>query len=88
MTFKIRIGKFGILLIVLIVIVYTIWFVFFQDVIQFILENAISTETGERDIITGWIGTLFLPLLVVVGILGFIGMIFYLIYKIKGKEIE
>ena len=85
MTFKIRIGKFGILLIVLIVVVYTIWFVFFQDIIQFILENAISTETGERDIITGWIGIFFLPLLVVLGILGFIGMIFYLIYKIQGK---
>ncbi len=88
MTFKIKISKFGILLIVLIVVVYTIWFVFFQDVIQFILENAISTETGERDIITGWIGVFFLPLLIVVGILGITGFILYLINKMKGKEIS
>ena len=47
MTSKIGIGKFGILLIIIIVAVYTIWFVFCQDIIQFILENAISTVTGE-----------------------------------------
>ena len=64
MTSKIRIGKFGILIIALVIVVYTIWFVFFQDLIQYILENAISTFSGERDIITGVLGILFIPFLI------------------------
>ena len=78
-----KIGKFGILLITIIVIVYFIWFLFFQDVIIFILENAIDSF-GERDIITGLLGVIFLPLLIVIAILGVIGMILYLINKLKG----
>ena len=76
--------KFGILLIIIFVSVYAIWFVFFQDVIQFILANAID-EFGERNIINGWIGVLFyIPFLISVGVLGVITIIMYLINKIKG----
>ena len=79
-----KIGKFGILLTTIIVVAYIIWFVFFQDVIQFILENAID-EFGERDIINGWIGVLFyIPFLISIAILGVITIIMYLINKIKG----
>ncbi|MBA7620627.1 hypothetical protein ES703_27979 [subsurface metagenome] len=85
MTSKIRIGKFGILIIALVIVVYTIWFVFFQDLIQYILENAISTFSGERDIITGVLGILFIPFLIFCGILGIIGIILYLIQRKKGS---
>ena len=80
MTKKIRLDKFGILIIVLVVVVYTIWFVFFQDVIQYILEHAISTDgVAERDPVIGWIGVFFIPILIVCTILGIIGLILYLI---------
>lgn len=88
MTNKRRIGKFGILLISLFVVVYTLWFVFCQDLIQFILENAISTFTGQKSIITGWFGILFLPFLLIVGILGLIGAILYLINKKKKANLS
>lgn len=83
MTNKIKIGKFGILLIALFLVVYILWFVFCQDIIQFILENAISTFTGEKDIITGWFGVILIPFLIALGILGLIGGILYLINKKK-----
>ena len=77
--------KFGILLIIIFVSVYAIWFVFFQDVIQFILANAID-EFGERNIINGWIGVLFyIPFLISVGVLGVITIIMYLINKILNQ---
>ena len=86
MTRKLKLSSFTIFLIVLIITVYTIWFVFFQEVIQFILENAISTETGERDVITGWIGVFFLPIFGVMGILGILYGILFLREKIKDKK--
>jgi len=88
MTNKRRIGKFGILLLALVVVVYTLWFVFCQELIQFILENAISTFTGQKDIITGWMGVLFIPFLAIVGILGLIGAILYLINKKKQANLS
>jgi len=60
-----------------------VWFVFFQPVIQFILNNAISTDTGERDIITGWIGVLILPSLIAFALMGIIAGIYTLIKRMK-----
>ncbi|MHA1192712.1 MAG: hypothetical protein ACTSP9_10500, partial [Promethearchaeota archaeon] len=61
-----------------------IWFVFFQDVIQFILANAID-KFGNKDIFIGFIGILFIPFLLSVGVLGVYAIILYLIEKIKGS---
>ncbi|UCC18695.1 MAG: hypothetical protein JSV62_11380 [Promethearchaeota archaeon] len=88
MAAKLRIQKFGILIIVLLVVVYTIWFVFCQDLIQYILENAISTFTGEKDTITGWFGVIFIPFLIVCGILGIIGAVLYIIERRKEPKIS
>jgi len=76
--------KFGILLIIIFGVVYTIWFVFFQDVIQFILANAID-KFGNKDIFIGFIGILFIPFLLSVGVLGVYAIILYLLEKIKGS---
>ena len=86
MTPKLKLSSFTIFLVVLIITVYTIWFVFFQEVIQFILENAISTYTGERDVITGWMGVFLLPFLGVMGIMGILYGILFLREKIKDKK--
>ena len=83
---KKKLSPFTIYLIVLVVAVYAIWFIFFQDVIQFILENAISSDTGERSPITGLIGIFFLPLLGVLAILGITALILYLKEKMKTKS--
>ena len=82
-----KIDKFGILLIIILVTVYAIWFVFFQDVIQFILENAID-KFGERNIINGWMGVFFIPFLISVGVLGVYAIILYLRNKIKPPTTE
>ena len=87
MSRKLKLSPSTIYLIVLVIAVYAIWFIFFQDVIQFILENAISTDTGERDPFTGLIGIFFLPFLGVVGILGITTLILLLIKKIKEKNL-
>ena len=69
------------------IIVYAVWFIFFQDVIQFILENAISTNGGgEKDPITGWLGIFFLPFLGVIAILGLSYPILLLIERKKREK--
>jgi hypothetical protein len=83
---KMKISKSNLFIILFIVGIYVIWFVFFQDVIQFILNNAISTDTGERDIVIGWIGVLFLPLLIAFGLMGLVGGIYILIERMKKNE--
>jgi len=86
MSGKLKLSPFTIYLIVIVIAVYAIWFIFFQDVIQFILENAISTDTGERDPFTGLIGIFFLPGLGVLAILGITALILFLREKIKEKN--
>ena len=83
---KSKLSPFSIYLIVIVIAVYAIWFIFFQDVIQFILENAISTDTGERDPFTGLIGIFFLPFLGVLAVLGIATLILYLREKMKTKS--
>ena len=88
MSKKLKLSSFTIYFIVVVIAVYAIWFIFFQDVIQFILENAISTDaivTGP-DPVTGWIGVLFLPFLGVVVIMGIIYLILLVRKKIKSNE--
>ncbi len=77
------ISKSNLFIIVFIIGTYIVWFVFFQPVIQFILNNAISTDTGERDIITGWIGVLILPSLIAFALMGIIAGIYTLIKRMK-----
>lgn len=70
------------------VVVYAIWFIFYQDVIQLILEDAISTDTIESgtDPITIWLRILLLPFLGVVAILGITYLILFVYKKIKSNE--
>jgi len=77
------ISKSNLFILVFIIGTYIVWFVFFQPVIQFILNNAISTDTGERDIITGWIGVLILPSLIAFALMGIIAGIYTLIKRMK-----
>ena len=88
MSKKRKIPSFLIYLIIVVVAVYAIWFIFFQDVIQFILENAISTDTIESgpDPITAWFGILSLPLLGVLAVMGITYLILMIRKKIKSKE--
>jgi len=81
-----RISKSNLFIIVFIIGTYVVWFVFCQPVIQFILNNAISTDTGERDIITGWIGVLILPSLIAFALMGIIAGIYILIKKMKKTD--
>jgi len=81
-----RISKSNLFIIVFIIGTYVVWFVFCQPVIQFILNNAISTDTGERDIITGWIGVLILPSLIAFALMGIIAGIYTLIKRMKKKD--
>ncbi len=84
---KLKLSPFTIYFIVVLVAVYAIWFIFFQDVIQFILENAISTFGGaHRSPSTGWAGILVLPFLVVMVIMGITFLILFLRDKIKKKK--
>ena len=78
-----RISKSNLFIIVFIIGTYFVWFVFCQPVIQFILNNAISTDTGERDIITGWIGVLILPSLIAFALMGIIAGIYTLIKRMR-----
>jgi len=81
-----RISKSNLFIIVFIIGTYVVWFVFCQPVIQFILNNAISTDTGERDIITGWIGVLILPSLIAFALMGIIAGIYTLIKRMKKSD--
>jgi len=81
-----RISKSNLVIIIFIIGTYVVWFVFFQNVIQFILNHAISTETGERDIITGWIGVLILPVLIAFCLMGIIAGIYTLIKRMKKSD--
>ncbi len=80
------ISKSNLFIIVFIIGTYVVWFVFFQPVIQFILNNAIETDTGERDIITGWIGVLILPSLIAFALMGIIAGIYTLIKRMKKSD--
>jgi len=82
-----RTSKSNLFLILFIVGTYIVWFVFFQDIIQFILNNAINTDTGERDIIIGWIGVLVLPSLIAFALMGIIAGIYTLIKRMKKSEL-
>ena len=81
-----RISKSNLIIILFIIGTYVIWFVFCQPVIQFILKNAISSTTGEIDIITGWMGVLILPALIAFALMGIIAGIYTLIKKMKKSE--
>lgn len=81
-----RISKSSLFLILFIIGTYVIWFVFFQNVIQFILNNAIESETGEINIITGWMGVLILPILIAFVLMGIIAGIYTLIKRMKKSE--
>ena len=78
-----KISKSNLFFLVVIVGTYIVWFVFFQDVIQFILNNAIETDTGERDIVIGWIGILVLPAIIAFVLIGIIAGIYTLIKRLK-----
>ncbi len=78
-----RISTSNLFIIIFIIGTYVVWFVFFQNVIQFILNHAISTDTGERDIITGWMGVLILPALIAFCLMGIIAGIYTLIKRMK-----
>ena len=82
-----RISKSDWFIILFIIGTYVIWFVFFQDVIQFILDNAIEADTGEKDIVTGWIGVFILPLLIAFCLMGIVAGIYTLIKKMKKSEL-
>jgi hypothetical protein len=88
MSTKRRVSPFLIYLIIVVIAVYAIWFIFFQDLIQFLLENAISTDTIESgpDPITAWFGIIFLPLLGVLAVLGITYLILLIQKKNKSKE--
>ena len=81
-----KISKSNLLIIVVIVGTYIVWFVFFQDVIKFILNNAIESETGELDIITGWMGVIILPALIAFCLIGIIAGIGALIKRARKSE--
>jgi len=81
-----KISKSNLFFLVVIVGTYIVWFVFFQDVIQFILNNAIETDTGERDIVIGWIGILVLPALIAFALIGIIAGIYTLIKRFKKED--
>ena len=76
-----KLSPFTIYLIIVTIAVYAIWFIFFQDVIQFILENALSLE-----FFTPWIGIFFLPFLGVLAVLGITTLILYMREKMKAKK--
>ena len=80
------ISKSNLFIIVFIIGTYVVWFVFCQPVIQFILNNAISTITGERDIMIGWIGVFFLPLLIAFCLMGLVVGIYTLIKRMRKSE--
>ncbi|MBY9012123.1 MAG: hypothetical protein KGD70_07105 [Candidatus Lokiarchaeota archaeon] len=87
MAKKLNLSPFTLYFIVIVITVYAIWFIFFQEVIQFILENAISTFGGaHRSPVNGWIGIFLLPFLVVIVIMGITLLIPFLRAKIKGKK--
>lgn len=88
MSKKRKISPFLIYLIIVVIAVYAIWFIFFQDLIQFILENAISTDAIESgtDPITAWFGILTLPLIGVLAIMGITYLILLIHKKIKSNE--
>ncbi|MFX1500063.1 MAG: hypothetical protein ACFFDH_03765 [Promethearchaeota archaeon] len=81
-----RISKSGLFIIFFIIGTYIIWFIFFQEVIQYILNNAIDADTGEKDIVTSWIGIFILPLLVDFCLLGIFTGIYVLIKRVKKNE--
>ncbi len=81
-----RISKSNLFFMVFIVGTYIVWFVFFQDVIQFILNHAIDADTGERDIVTGWMGVIILPALIAFCLMGIIAGIYELIKRMKKSE--
>ncbi|MFX1570090.1 MAG: hypothetical protein ACFFCV_17170 [Promethearchaeota archaeon] len=82
-----KISKSNLFIIVVIVGTYIVWFVFFQDVIKFILNNAIESETGEIDIVTGWLGVIILPALIAFCLMGIIAGIYALIQRAKKNDI-
>jgi len=87
MSRKLKLSPFAIYFIVLMITVYAIWFIFCQDVILFILENAISTFGGaHRSPATGWAGILVLPFIVVFAIMVITFLILLLREKIKAKK--
>jgi hypothetical protein len=71
------------------VAVYLIWFIFCQDVIQYILEHAIDVSAlggGARSPITGWIGIFVLPFLIVLAIMAITAVVLDLWNKVKRKK--
>jgi hypothetical protein len=79
-----RLSPFAIYFIVVVALVYVVWFVFCQPVIQYILENAISTFGGAHPSpLNGWLGVFFLPLLIALAIIGLTGLIIYAWKKLK-----
>ncbi|NVM44907.1 MAG: hypothetical protein HWN79_08315 [Candidatus Lokiarchaeota archaeon] len=87
MSRKLKLSPLTLYFIIIVIAVYAIWFIFFQDVIQFILENAISTNGGVyRSEFNGWLGIFLLPFLVVMVIMGITLLIPFLRDKIKEKK--
>ena len=87
MSRKLKLSPFTIYFIVLMIAVYAIWFIFCQDVILFILENAISTFGGaHRSPGSGWIGIFLLPFIIVFAIMVITFLILLLREKMKAKK--
>ncbi|MFX1366286.1 MAG: hypothetical protein ACFFCE_11290 [Promethearchaeota archaeon] len=81
-----RISKSGLFIILFIIGTYIIWFIFFQEIIQYILDDAIDVDTGEKDIVTGWIGVFILPIIFAFGLIGIFTGIYMLIERVKKNE--
>jgi hypothetical protein len=84
-----KLSPAAIYFIVVVASVYVVWFVGCQPIIQYILENAISTFGGAHPSpLNGWLGVFFLPLLIALAIIGLTALILYARKKLKKNPTE